>query len=84
MDEAIEYINRRDKPLTSYVFSKDNRVIQRFIKETTAGSVCANDCLVHLSVDCLPFGGVGNSGIGRYHGKYSFECYSNKKAVLVR
>ncbi|OQR79355.1 aldehyde dehydrogenase [Tropilaelaps mercedesae] len=82
--EAIEFINSRDKPLTSYVFSRDSRVIRRFINETTAGSVCANDVLVHLSVDTLPFGGVGQSGIGRYHGKHTFDCYSNKKAVLLR
>lgn len=84
MTEAVEYINSRDKPLTSYVFSKDSAVIDRFVKQTTAGSVCANDVLVHLSLDSLPFGGVGHSGIGRYHGKFSFDCYSNKKGVLLR
>lgn len=83
-DEAIEFINERDKPLTLYVFSKNQRMIDRFIHETSSGSMCANDTLVHLSVDTLPFGGVGTSGMGRYHGKYSFDTFSNKKAVLVR
>ncbi|XP_022651671.1 aldehyde dehydrogenase, dimeric NADP-preferring-like isoform X2 [Varroa destructor] len=62
MSEAVEFINSRDKPLTSYVFSKNQKVIRSFINDTTAGSVCVNDVLVHLSVDSLPFGGVGNSG----------------------
>ncbi|XP_022690435.1 aldehyde dehydrogenase, dimeric NADP-preferring-like isoform X3 [Varroa jacobsoni] len=84
MFEAVEFINSRDKPLTSYVFSKEQKVIRSFINDTTSGSVCANDVLVHLSIDSLPFGGVGNSGIGRYHGKYTFDCFSNKKAVLLR
>ncbi|KAH7970303.1 hypothetical protein HPB49_002403 [Dermacentor silvarum] len=83
-DEAIEFINEREKPLTLYVFSSRQKVIDRFMYETTSGSICANDTLVHLSVDTLPFGGVGQSGMGRYHGKYSFDTFSNKKAVLVR
>ncbi|XP_054920294.1 aldehyde dehydrogenase, dimeric NADP-preferring isoform X4 [Dermacentor andersoni] len=83
-DEAIEFINEREKPLTLYVFSSQQKVIDRFMYETTSGSICANDTLVHLSVDTLPFGGVGQSGMGRYHGKYSFDTFSNKKAVLVR
>ncbi|XP_077549052.1 aldehyde dehydrogenase family 3 member B1-like isoform X4 [Haemaphysalis longicornis] len=83
-DEAIEFVNDREKPLTLYVFSSRQKVIDRFMHETTSGSICANDTLVHLSVDTLPFGGVGQSGMGRYHGKYSFDTFSNKKAVLVR
>ncbi|KAL1438343.1 hypothetical protein MTO96_048133 [Rhipicephalus appendiculatus] len=83
-DEAIEFINQREKPLTLYVFSSRQKVIDHFMYETTSGSMCANDTLVHLSVDTLPFGGVGQSGMGRYHGKYSFDTFSNKKAVLVR
>lgn len=84
LDEAIEYINSRDKPLTAYVFSKDSRVTQRFVRDTSSGSVCVNDVIIQLSVDSLPFGGVGPSGMGRYHGKHSFDCFSNKKAVLER
>ncbi|XP_064476693.1 aldehyde dehydrogenase, dimeric NADP-preferring-like isoform X2 [Ornithodoros turicata] len=83
-DEAIQFINEREKPLTLYVFSKDQKVINRFMNETSSGSMCANDTLVHLSIDTLPFGGVGPSGMGRYHGKYSFDAFSNKKAVLLR
>lgn len=83
-DEAIQFINEREKALTLYVFSKSQKVIDRFMHETSSGSMCANDTLVHLSVDTLPFGGVGPSGMGRYHGKYSFDTFSNKKAVLVR
>lgn len=84
LDEAISFINRRPKPLTCYVFSKNRQVIQRILKETSSGSVCANDALVHLSIDSLPFGGVGDSGFGVYHGKSTFETFSHQKSVLIR
>ncbi|XP_028968309.1 aldehyde dehydrogenase, dimeric NADP-preferring-like [Galendromus occidentalis] len=84
LSEAIEMINARDKPLTAYVFSRDRTVIDGFIERTSSGSVCANDVLVMLTIDSVPFGGVGPSGMGRYHGKHSFDCFSNKKPVLER
>lgn len=82
--EAIEFIKSREKPLSLYVFSTDSKVIGLFMNSTSSGSLCVNDTVVHLSIDALPFGGVGQSGIGRYHGKYSFETFSHQKAVLVR
>ncbi|KAF8782204.1 Aldehyde dehydrogenase family 3 member A2 like protein [Argiope bruennichi] len=83
-DDAIDIINSKDKPLTLNVYSKKNSVIKKFLDNTSSGSVCVNDSIVNLSIDALPFGGVGKSGIGAYHGKYSFDTFSHKKAVLVR
>lgn len=84
VEEAIRFINDRDKPLCLYVFSNNKNVVKRFLNDTSSGSCCVNDTVVHLSVDSLPFGGVGGSGMGRYHGKFSFDTFSHKKAVLIR
>uniref|UniRef100_A0A3B3ZRW7 Aldehyde dehydrogenase family 3 member A2 n=1 Tax=Periophthalmus magnuspinnatus TaxID=409849 RepID=A0A3B3ZRW7_9GOBI len=59
VDQAIEFINDREKPLVVYVFTDDKKIIQRMISETSSGALLANDCLVHFSVSTLPFGGVG-------------------------
>nr|UJH41145.1 farnesal dehydrogenase [Pardosa pseudoannulata] len=83
-DEAIDIINSKDKPLTLNVYSKSNHVIHKFLDNTSSGSVCVNDSIVNLSIDALPFGGVGKSGMGAYHGKYSFDTFSHNKAVLIR
>ena len=79
-DQAIKFINSREKPLTLYVFSTIKDVIDKFLNETSSGSVCANDAMIHLVVDELPFGGVGNSGIGAYHGKTSFDTFTHQKS----
>ncbi|XP_041097005.1 aldehyde dehydrogenase family 3 member A2-like isoform X3 [Polyodon spathula] len=84
VDEAIRFINQREKPLALYVFSYDKKLIKRMISETSSGGVIANDTLLHYSVGSLPFGGVGKSGIGSYHGKHSFERMSHQRACLIR
>lgn len=84
LDEAIKLINKGEKPLALYVFSPDNKVIERMRDETSSGGFLANDCLVHYSVSALPFGGVGNSGIGCYHGKFSFDRLSHLRGCLVK
>jgi acyl-CoA reductase-like NAD-dependent aldehyde dehydrogenase len=84
LDEAIAFINRGEKPLSLYVFSNKTAVLKRFEKETSSGAIVGNDTLLHYTVDSLPFGGVGNSGMGNYHGKYSFDTFTHKKAVLAR
>ncbi|KAG7484095.1 hypothetical protein MATL_G00045370 [Megalops atlanticus] len=84
VDEAIRFINDREKPLALYVFSPDNKLIKRVIAETSSGGVLANDCLVHYSVSALPFGGVGNSGMGCYHGKHSFDQLSHLRGCLIK
>merc|ERR1711970_535800 len=83
-DEAVRLVNGRDKPLTLYVFTTRKDVRDAFKEGTSSGSIVINDAIVHLSVDTLPFGGVGPSGMGSYHGKYTFDTFSHKKAVLVR
>jgi len=82
--EAIDFINSREKPLALYVFSSKSSVLEAFKRGTSSGSLSANDAMVHMSVETLPFGGVGHSGMGAYHGKYTFETFSHQKSVLVR
>lgn len=79
-DEALQFINARPKPLALYLFAQDDPLIERFIVETSSGALCVNDVVLHCSLDSLPFGGVGQSGMGAYHGRYSFESFSHDKA----
>ncbi|XP_054457418.1 aldehyde dehydrogenase family 3 member A2-like isoform X1 [Anoplopoma fimbria] len=84
VDEAIQFINEREKPLVIYIFSHDNKLIKRVIAETSSGALLANDCLVHYTVSALPFGGVGNSGMGCYHGRHSFDQLSHLRSCLIK
>ncbi|XP_030894312.1 aldehyde dehydrogenase, dimeric NADP-preferring [Leptonychotes weddellii] len=84
LEEAIQFISQREKPLALYVFSLNDKVIKKMIAETSSGGVTANDVVVHTSVHSLPYGGVGNSGMGSYHGKKSFETFSHRRSCLVR
>ncbi|ESO89209.1 hypothetical protein LOTGIDRAFT_229102 [Lottia gigantea] len=83
-DEAIEYINSGEKPLALYVFSSNDKIVNKFLSQTSSGGVCVNDTLLHAGIQTLPFGGVGHSGIGGYHGKFSFDVFSHKRSVLKR
>lgn len=80
--EALDFIRRRPKPLALYIFSRSRRLQQKIISETSSGGVCVNDTVVHLTSHTLPFGGVGTSGFGRYHGRAGFDAVSNPKSVL--
>ena len=84
LSDAIDLINSRSKPLALYVFSKSNAFAKQVIDQTSAGGVTINDTLMHISNPELPFGGVGDSGIGAYHGEHSFELFSHMKSVLQR
>uniref|UniRef100_A0A6Q2WS11 Aldehyde dehydrogenase n=1 Tax=Esox lucius TaxID=8010 RepID=A0A6Q2WS11_ESOLU len=84
VDEAIQFINDREKPLALYVFSQDNKLIRRVVAETSSGALVANDCLVHFTINALPFGGVGKSGMGQYHGQHSFDQLSHLRACLIK
>ncbi|WCJ43534.1 Aldehyde dehydrogenase family 3 member F1 [Euphorbia peplus] len=84
IEESIGFINKRPKPLVLYVFTKDETLKKRIVTETSSGSVVFNDTMVQFICDELPFGGVGNSGYGKYHGKYSFDTFSHSKAVMNR
>ncbi|OWZ12934.1 Aldehyde dehydrogenase [Phytophthora megakarya] len=84
LDEVIDFVNDREKPLALYLYSSDYKVRTRVLEETSSGSACVNDSIVQSVNLNLPFGGVGSSGMGSYHGKYSFDAFSHKKSVLVR
>lgn len=81
IDSVIEYINTNEKPLALYYFGK-NKNAQKVLSSTSSGGGCINDTLMHSASDHLPFGGVGNSGLGKYHGKDTFLAFSNRKAVV--
>ena len=83
-EEAVDFINAREKPLSLYVFTKKDSVTDIFKQKTSSGSLVVNDALLQMSVETLPFGGVGSSGMGRYHGKYTFLTFSHQKSVLIR
>jgi len=84
IDTAIEYVNDHEKPLAIYLFSKNQTLIDDILKRTSCGGVCINDCILHMALETLPFGGVGNSGMGRYHGSFTFDCFTHEKSVLQR
>ena len=79
---TIRYINERPMPLALYWFGKNKEVMQRILNETRSGGVTINDTLLHAAIEDLPFGGVGASGMGAYHGKAGFEAFSHRKSVL--
>lgn len=82
IDDALAIVTGRDKPLALYVFTEDRAVADRVLRETSSGGACVNDVVAHLSVPDLPFGGVGESGMGAYHGRATFETFSHRKSVL--
>jgi aldehyde dehydrogenase (NAD+) len=84
LGEAIAAINQRPQPLALYVFAQDRAVQKRVLASTSSGGVCINDVVMQFALPTLPFGGVGESGIGRYHGRTSFETFSNYRSVLKR
>lgn len=84
LNEIINIINNREKPLALYYFSENNKKIDYVIERTSSGGVTINDTIIHVANNNLPFGGVGTSGLGKYHGKDSFNSFSNTKAVVKR
>lgn len=84
LDEAIRFVNERGRPLSLYLFTRDSGKKDRVLAETSSGGVCVNDTMLHFSNSALPFGGVGASGFGKYHGRFGFDTFSNLKAVVER
>ncbi|MCB0501659.1 MAG: aldehyde dehydrogenase [Bacteroidetes bacterium] len=83
--EILELVNNHfGKPLALYVFSEDGDFVEEILTKTSSGGGCVNDTLMHLGNGNLPFGGVGDSGIGAYHGEYSFDTFSHKKSILKK
>ena len=81
-NEAIEFINAREKPLALYVFAHNEVIFEDFKTYTSSGSMGYNEVLMQIAFECVPFGGVGNSGVGSYHGKYSIETFSHNRNIL--
>lgn len=84
LDEAISFVNARPKPLAAYLFTKAKAVRERVIRDVPAGGMVVNHLIFHFATHKLPFGGVGPSGLGAYHGKFGFETFSHKKSVLTK
>jgi len=83
LDEALDLVRRLDPPLALYTFAQNPAVIARVQRETTSGGLVINGTVIHLTNPNLPFGGVGASGMGRYHGEYGFRTFSHERAVLI-
>ena len=84
LDQAIALINQRPKPLALYLFSQQGLAQEQLLERTSSGGVCINDVIMHVGVPELPFGGVGASGMGAYHGKAGFDTFSHQRSVLRR
>ncbi|XP_050223900.1 aldehyde dehydrogenase family 3 member F1-like [Mercurialis annua] len=84
IEDSIEFINSRPKALAIYAFTKKDKFMERMVAETSSGSLTFNDAILQYAADTLPFGGVGESGSGRYHGKFSFEAFTHYKPVVRR
>eukprot|EP00258_Populus_trichocarpa_P014959 XP_006370386.2 aldehyde dehydrogenase family 3 member H1 isoform X1 [Populus trichocarpa] len=82
--DSIDLINSKPKPLTAYLFTNNEKLKNNFVQSVSSGGMVINDTVLHVTVSSLPFGGVGESGMGSYHGKFSFDAFSHKKAVLYR
>ncbi|MCS6981889.1 MAG: aldehyde dehydrogenase family protein, partial [Flavobacteriales bacterium] len=83
-EEVMEWVQQRPDPLAFYIFTRNRTWADRLLEQTRSGGACVNECLLHLANHRLPFGGVGNSGLGRYHGPFSFDTFSHKRAVMRR
>ncbi len=84
IDEAVAFVNDRDKPLALYLFTDDESVEEDVLERTSSGGACVNGTLMQIMDARMPFGGVGPSGMGAYHGRHTFETFSHRKAVLTR
>ncbi|XP_039313065.1 aldehyde dehydrogenase, dimeric NADP-preferring isoform X3 [Solenopsis invicta] len=82
--DAINFITKRESPLVLYVFSTSKEIQDQIIDRVSSGAVCVNDTVLQYAVETLPFGGVGYSGMGAYHGKFTFDTFTHKKGCLIR
>ena len=82
LDEAIQFVQSRPKPLALYIFGRNEKAIDRVLRETTSGSTCVNHCILQIENLSVPFGGVGMSGTGNYHGYYGFKTFSHERNVM--
>ncbi len=81
-DQILQILHNQEKPLAMYIFSQDDDFCRSLLKKTSCGGVCINDVLIHLANPHLPFGGIGQSGMGNYHGFHGFLTFSHSKSVF--
>lgn len=84
LEEAVAFVNSRPTPLAMYLFTEDKTTRQTVLQNVRSGGVCINDTLLHMMGRAMPFGGLGPSGMGMYHGKFGFDCFSHQRAVMER
>ena len=84
LDDALASLRQRPTPLAFYLFTRDRATQERVLCATRSGGVCINDTIVHMIGKELPFGGLGDSGLGAYHGKASFDCFTHYRSVVRR
>ena len=84
LDEAIDFIRSREKPLALYLFTSDQAAERRVLDTCSFGGGCINDTIIHLATTHMPFGGVGNSGMGSYHGKKSFDTFTHARSIVKK
>ncbi|KAF6732792.1 Aldehyde dehydrogenase family 3 member B1 [Oryzias melastigma] len=84
LEEGIDFINGKEKPLALYVFSDESSVVKTVMENTSSGGFCSNDAIIHMTLPGLPFGGVGMSGWGSYHGRWGFEEFSHRRGCMLR
>ncbi|NWR60430.1 AL3B1 dehydrogenase, partial [Bucorvus abyssinicus] len=83
-DKAIDFINSRERPLVVYIFSSNDKEVNKVLERTSSGGFCGNDTLMHFTLNSLPFGGIGSSGLGMYHGKFTFDTFTHLRGCLLR
>jgi len=84
LEEVVSFVNSRDKPLAAYLYSNDKKNQEYFLQYLTSGGGCINDNIIQVGNGHLPFGGVGPSGMGAYHGEHSFKLFSHNKAIVSK
>lgn len=84
LDDVINDINSHPKPLALYLFTRDKKVEKKIVSTISYGGGCINDTIVHLATSYMPFGGVGQSGMGQYHSKWSFDTFTHKKSIMKK
>ncbi len=84
VDEAYDFIKRRPEPLALYLFTNNQKIEKRFLREVKFGGGCVNDTIIHLATTEMGFGGIGNSGMGAYHGKKTFQTFSHEKSIVKK
>ncbi|KFO86809.1 Aldehyde dehydrogenase family 3 member B1, partial [Buceros rhinoceros silvestris] len=83
-DKAIDFINSQERPLVVYAFSSNDKEVNKVLERTSSGGFCGNDTLMHFTLNSLPFGGIGSSGLGMYHGKFTFDTFTHHRGCLHR